>query len=82
MKQVVNRKHMLYLVPCRKSHEKKFNVDVVIEATGVSKNVIEAKKVIKSGISKVVITHSPKNVDFTMILGVNEKNITLKNIIL
>tara|TARA_Y100000590_G_scaffold409252_1_gene501279 strand:- start:3856 stop:4893 length:1038 start_codon:yes stop_codon:yes gene_type:complete len=58
---------------------KKFNVDVVIEATGVSKNVSGAKKVVKSGgVPKVLITHSPKNVDFTMILGVNEKKYNFK----
>lgn len=53
----------------------KLGIDVVIDATGVAKNVKDAKKIIKNNVKKIVITHSPdKNIDFTMIMGVNEKS--------
>ena len=52
----------------------KHNIDIVIDSSGVEKNVINSKKIIGSKLSKVLITHSPdKNIDFTLILGVNEK---------
>ncbi len=54
-------------------------VDVVIDASGTSENVSLANNLINKGIKKVIITHSPKkNIDFTMILGVNEKNYNYK----
>ncbi len=53
---------------------KKKKVDILIDASGVDTNVNSAKKVLKQGVKKVIVTHSPKkNVDFTMIMGVNEK---------
>lgn len=53
----------------------KLGVNVVIDATGNAQNVKDSKKIINKIVKKVVITHSPeKNVDFTMILGVNEKH--------
>ncbi len=52
----------------------KLGIDIVIDATGVAKNVKNAKKILKNSVKKIVITHSPdKNIDFTMIMGVNEK---------
>ena len=47
-------------------------VDIVIDCSGVHENVIEARSLIERGIPKVVITHSPDEVDHTIILGVNE----------
>ena len=53
---------------------KNLKIDVLVDATGVGRNVVAAKKIAKKGVSKVIITHSPdKNIDFTMIMGVNEK---------
>jgi len=50
-------------------------IDLVIDASGVEKNVISSKKIIKNDLTKVVITHSPdKNIDHTIIMGVNEKS--------
>tara|TARA_B100000401_G_C52792186_1_gene713988 strand:- start:522 stop:1568 length:1047 start_codon:yes stop_codon:yes gene_type:complete len=58
---------------------KKFGVDVVIDATGVEKNVINAKKIINKKLSKVIITHSPnKYIDNTLILGANENSYSYK----
>ncbi len=53
---------------------KEEKVDIVIDATGVESNLKNSKKIIKSGVKKVIVTHSPKShVDFFMIMGVNEK---------
>lgn len=50
-----------------------YGVDFLIDATGVYQNVLEAHKVIQlKKAKKVFITHSPDNVDFTMVLGANE----------
>ncbi len=48
-------------------------VDFVIDASGVYQNVLDAQKLIQNkSVKKVFITHSPKDVDFTMVLGANE----------
>jgi glyceraldehyde 3-phosphate dehydrogenase len=46
--------------------------DVVIDASGVGLNVEKSPNVVAQGVKKVVVTHSPNNVDFTLIFGVNE----------
>jgi glyceraldehyde 3-phosphate dehydrogenase len=49
------------------------NIDFVIDASGVLQNVLDAQKLISSGqVKKVFVTHAPKQVDFTMVLGANE----------
>jgi glyceraldehyde 3-phosphate dehydrogenase len=49
------------------------DVDFVIDASGVNANVLKAQNLIaKSVVKKVFITHSPNEVDFTMVLGANE----------
>jgi glyceraldehyde 3-phosphate dehydrogenase len=51
-----------------------YEVDIIIDASGVLDNVKCAKNVIKNqNIKKVLITHSPEEVDFTMVLGANEE---------
>ena len=58
----------------------KHNIDVLIDATGTKENVEKAHSLIKIGIPKVIVTHSPKkNIDFYMILGVNEEQYNFKN---
>ena len=49
------------------------NVDLVIEATGVHDNVLAAPELIARGVKKVIITHSPDEVDHTVVLGANEE---------
>jgi glyceraldehyde 3-phosphate dehydrogenase len=50
-----------------------FNVDVVIEATGVELNIVGAHELIKSGsANRVVVTNSHRSVDETIIMSVNE----------
>ena len=58
---------------------KENKVDIVIEATGTNSNLIASRKILSKNLKKVIVTHSPKqNVDFTMILGVNEKSYNFK----
>ena len=53
---------------------KDWDVDLIIDSSGVLQNTFEAKKIINESLAKkVIFTNSPENVDFTMILGVNEK---------
>ncbi len=58
---------------------KKCNIDYLVDATGVLKNVENASKLIQDKIvKKVFITHAPeKFVDFTMVLGCNEKDLKI-----
>lgn len=48
------------------------DVDVVIDASGVHDNVVAAPAVLAQGVKKVVITHSPDEVDHTIVFGANE----------
>jgi glyceraldehyde 3-phosphate dehydrogenase len=48
------------------------DVDVVLDSSGVHHNVAAARSLIESGVRKVVITHSPEEVDLTLVLGANE----------
>ena len=53
---------------------KEWGVSIIIDASGVLGNTLKSKKLIESkSIKKIIFTNSPENVDFTMILGVNEK---------
>lgn len=54
----------------------KQGVDIVVDATGVSSNVRNARNILNRGsVKKVVVTHAPKEgVDKTLILGVNDKD--------
>lgn len=52
---------------------KSFDVDIVIEASGVSQNVVDAKNIIGNSPKKVIITNADNNVDCTIILGVNDE---------
>lgn len=48
------------------------DVDIVIEATGHFTNRVEAEKHLKNGAKKVIITAPAANVDYTVVLGVND----------
>ncbi len=48
------------------------DVDVVVEATGVYDNVLQARRCLGGSTRKVVVTASPDGVDQTVIWGVNE----------
>ena len=58
----------------------KYDVDYVIDASGVKQNVRGAHKLIEtSRVKRVFITHSPDDVDFTMVLGANEGSFDVYN---
>ncbi len=49
------------------------DIDFVIDSSGVYQNVLDSRKLIDLGkAKKVFVTHSPNNVDFTLVLGANE----------
>jgi len=75
------------LSPIHVSHEnnisdvdwKKYKVDYIIDASGVLANVLEAKKITSSNlVKKIFVTHSPEEVDFTMVIGANEKELDIQ----
>lgn len=55
------------------------DIDIVIDATGVTENLMRAHSAIeKHHLKKIVVTHSPnKGVDFTMVLGANEEQLDI-----
>ena len=57
------------------------NVDVIIDATGVDQNLLDAVKLKETGIKYCVFTNSPnpKNIDKTIIMGVNQEQIDFDN---
>jgi len=54
---------------------KKLNVDVVLECTGIFTSKEKAELHIKSGAKKVIISAPAKNVDATIVQGVNNKDL-------
>lgn len=57
----------------------KHNVDYVIDSSGVLDNVTRARNLLlKGGVKRVFVTHSPDNVDFNLVLGANEHQLNLK----
>jgi len=53
----------------------KMGVDVVVDASGIIDNLKCARALKPRGIKNCVVTHSPDNVDKTIILGVNEQSL-------
>ncbi|MFQ5850445.1 MAG: type I glyceraldehyde-3-phosphate dehydrogenase [Candidatus Binatia bacterium] len=51
---------------------KNLGVDIVIESTGVLTDGLKARSHIEAGAKKVIITAPAKNVDTTVVLGVND----------
>jgi len=56
------------------------DIDIIIDSSGVSHNIDGCKKMVKSGlIKKGIVTHSPENVDATIIIGANEDHYDHQN---
>jgi glyceraldehyde 3-phosphate dehydrogenase len=53
---------------------KEHHVDIVIDASGVRHNVLLSHELVKFDVKKVIITHASKEVDLSLIFGVNDKN--------
>ena len=57
---------------------KSLDVDIVIDSSGIRSNLLKAKKTIElNNLKNIIITHSPDEVDFTMVLGANEDKLNL-----
>jgi len=54
---------------------KKLGVDVVVEATGLFRDRAEAEGHLVAGAKRVLITATGKDVDYTVVLGINEKGL-------
>ena len=53
----------------------KNEVDIVIEATGLSKNVISSRQLIDANrVKRIVVTNNDKNVDHTIMMSVNQSS--------
>src|SRR5206468_5158711 len=51
-----------------------FNIDVVVESTGLFTNAEDARKHLRGPVKKVIISAPAKNEDITICLGVNDKS--------
>ncbi|MFH0712043.1 MAG: type I glyceraldehyde-3-phosphate dehydrogenase [archaeon] len=67
------------IICCEKEPEnlpwKKLGVDIVVESTGFFTDGKSASKHLAAGAKKVLISASGKNVDYNVVLGVNEKGL-------
>ena len=52
-----------------------WGVNFIIDSSGILENTIKSKKINDKFPKKIIFTNSPENVDFTLILGVNEKEL-------
>jgi len=50
------------------------DVDIIIGCTGILRNVDNAEKCIKGSVKKVIFSDSPKQVDYTLVMGINEES--------
>ena len=57
----------------------KVGADVVLECTGIFFDKSSAEKHIKGGAKKVIISAPAKEVDFTIVQGVNSKELTVEH---
>lgn len=51
-----------------------YGVDIIIGCTGILRNVENAHKCIKGSVKKVIFSDSPSQVDFTLVMGINEES--------
>ena len=55
----------------------KYDVDILILSSGLEKNILEARQLIKDGLlKKVIVTHCSDKVDKEIILGVNDEDLS------
>ena len=77
-KKLICNNNSIFTSMCRDITEvkwKEWGVEIIIDSSGVLENTLKARQLIKeNNVNKIIITNSPENVDFTMILGVNETN--------
>ena len=57
-----------------------WGVNIIIDSSGVLHNTLKARKILNhNNKKKIIFTNSPENVDFTMVLGANEKKYDNEN---
>jgi len=57
-----------------------WGVDYIIDSSGVLENTISSRKILNNNLKiRILFTNSPDNVDFTMVLGVNEEEFNKKS---
>ncbi|WP_198304301.1 glyceraldehyde 3-phosphate dehydrogenase NAD-binding domain-containing protein [Arcobacter vandammei] len=52
------------------------NIDILIDSSGQKANIKELKNL---NVEKIILTHPERNADINLVLGVNEKELDLKN---
>ncbi|MCH7850422.1 MAG: type I glyceraldehyde-3-phosphate dehydrogenase [Nanoarchaeota archaeon] len=57
---------------------KKLGVDIVVECTGAFTHKKDAKKHLKSGAKRVIVSAPSEDLDFSVVLGVNDKKLDSK----
>ena len=58
---------------------KSIEADIVIDSSGVFENVLFASKALNAhSLDRIIITHCPKEVDFTLVLGSSHQNFNKK----
>ena len=81
-KKLICNNKSIFTSMCRDISEvkwKDWGVQIIIDSSGVLENTLKASQLInKKYVEKIIFTNSPENVDFTMILGVNEKEYNQK----
>src|SRR5699024_7762037 len=72
---IINGQHIIHCNSreAEKLPWKEYDIDVVVEATGKFNSKEGSSKHLEAGAKKVVITAPGKNVDNTIVLGVNEE---------
>ncbi len=73
---VCNKKNIFTSIQedIRKVPWDEWGVQIIIDSSGVLENTINSKDLINEQFKKkIIFTNSPESVDFTMVLGVNEK---------
>ena len=81
-KKLICNNKSIFTSMCRDISEvkwKDWGVQIIIDSSGVLENTLKASQLINENyVEKIIFTNSPENVDFTMILGVNEKEYNQK----
>ena len=75
-KKIICNKRSIFTSMCNDIDQvkwKDWDAKIIIDASGVLQNTLKSKTIIKQNLAeKIIFTNSPNNVDFTMVLGVNE----------
>jgi len=57
-----------------------YNLDVLIEATGVNANIVESKALVESNkVKKIVVTNAHPSVEHTIVFGANNASFEIQN---